>query len=138
MRGMLWSISDLHLSFARPKPMDIFGSRWKDHPERIAAAWRVRVRPDDVVLLAGDTSWAMKLQDALVDLEWLATLPGRKIISRGNHDYWWSSERTNRVRRALPPGIDILEASAIDIGAAVVCATRGWNAPENARLPGVG
>lgn len=130
MRGMLWSISDLHLSFARPKPMDIFGSRWKDHPERIAAAWRARVRPDDVVLLAGDTSWAMKLQDALVDLEWLAALPGRKIISRGNHDYWWSSERTNRVRRALPPGIDILEASAIDIGAAVVCATRGWNAPE--------
>lgn len=130
MRGMLWSISDLHLSFARPKPMDIFGSRWKDHPERIAAAWRARVKPDDVVLLAGDTSWAMKLQDALVDLEWIAALPGRKIISRGNHDYWWSSERTNRVRRSLPPGIDILEASAIDVGEAVVCATRGWNAPE--------
>jgi predicted phosphohydrolase len=89
-----------------------------------------RVKPDDVVLLAGDTSWAMKLQDALVDLQWIAALPGRKIISRGNHDYWWSSERTNRVRRLLPPGIDILEASAIDIGEAVVCATRGWNTPE--------
>ncbi len=130
MRAMLWTISDLHLSFARPKPMDIFGNRWKNHAERIAAAWRARVGADDTVLLAGDTSWALKLQEALVDLEWIDALPGRKIISRGNHDYWWSSERTNRVRRSLPPGISILEGDALYAGEAVICATRGWNTPE--------
>ena len=127
MRSMVWSISDLHLSFARPKPMDIFGSRWKDHPERIAAAWRARVKPDDVVLLAGDTSWAMKLQDALVDLQWIAALPGRKIISRGNHDYWWSSERTNRC------GVHSRRASIFSKRARLTSAKR-WCAPHAAGI----
>ncbi|HMP42742.1 MAG TPA: metallophosphoesterase, partial [Roseiflexaceae bacterium] len=79
---MIWTISDLHLSHARPKPMDVFGNRWKNHPERIAAAWRSRVADDDTVLIAGDVSWAMKLNDALVDLQWIDALPGRKVISR--------------------------------------------------------
>lgn len=127
---MIWTISDLHLSFAKPKPMDIFGDRWRDHPQRIAAAWHHLVQPDDVVLVAGDISWALKLPDALQDLTWLAALPGRKVLSRGNHDYWWSSERTNRVRRSLPAGIDIIEGDAIDLGDVVVCGTRGWLSPE--------
>lgn len=110
--------------------MDVFGNRWKNHPERIAAAWRSRVADDDTVLIAGDVSWAMKLNDALVDLQWIDALPGRKVISRGNHDYWWSSDRTRRVRRSLPPSIAIVEAEALDIGSAVVCGTRGWTAPE--------
>src|SRR5690349_4597357 len=86
--AMLWTISDLHLSSARPKPMDIFGDRWRNHPQRIAAAWRERVRDDDVVLIAGDISWAMKLDEAMPDLEWIAALPGSKVMIRGNHDYW--------------------------------------------------
>jgi hypothetical protein len=130
---MIWAISDLHLSTVHAKPMDIFGSKWKDHPQRIAAAWRARVRPDDVVLLAGDISWALKLNDALVDLQWIADLPGRKVLSRGNHDYWWSSDRTRRVRRSLLPSLAIVEGDALDVGEAVVCGIRGWTTPE---MPG--
>lgn len=125
---MIWTISDLHLSHAKPKPMDIFGPHWKDHPERIAAAWRARVRDDDWVLIAGDVSWAMKLPDALVDLRWIDALPGRKVIIRGNHDYW-CDRRVSPLRRHMPPGITLLGADAVDIGEAVVCGTRGWVAP---------
>jgi predicted phosphohydrolase len=109
--------------------MDIFGDRWKDHPRRIAAAWRERVGHDDVVLIAGDISWAMKLDEALPDLEWIAELPGHKIMIRGNHDYW-CPRSVGPVRRRLPPGMAILSADATDAGAAVVCGTRGWIAPE--------
>jgi predicted phosphohydrolase len=129
---MLWTISDLHLSFAQPKPMDIFGDRWKNHPQRIAAAWHERVGGDDSVLIAGDISWAMKLDDALPDLEWIAALPGRKIMIRGNHDYW-CPRGVGPVRRRLPPGMEILSADAVDAGDAVVCGTRGWVTPE---MPG--
>lgn len=108
--------------------MDIFGDRWKNHPERIAAAWRARVRDDDVVLVAGDISWAMKLDDALVDLRWIDALPGRKILSKGNHDYWW--ERAGPLRPRLPPSISVVEADAIDLGDVIVCGTRGWQTPE--------
>lgn len=108
--------------------MDIFGDRWKDHPQRIAAAWRDRVRDDDVVLIAGDISWALKLPEALPDLEWIAALPGHKVLSRGNHDYWWES--TGRVRRVLPPSMSITQGDALDLGEAVVCGTRGWITPE--------
>jgi predicted phosphohydrolase len=125
---MLWTISDLHLSFAHPKPMDIFGTRWKDHAQRIASAWRERVRADDHVLIAGDISWAMKLDQAMPDLEWIAALPGHKVIIRGNHDYWWES--TGRVRRRLPPSIAAIQGDALALGGVVVCGTRGWITPE--------
>lgn len=108
--------------------MDIFGDRWKHHPQRIAAAWRERVAEGDTVLIAGDISWALKLPEALPDLAWIAELPGRKVISRGNHDYWWES--TGRVRRQLPPSLAAVQGDALDLGAAVVCGTRGWVTPE--------
>ena len=108
--------------------MDIFGERWRDHPRRIAAAWRERVSDDDVVLVAGDISWALKLAEAQPDLAWIAELPGRKVLSRGNHDYWWES--SGRVRRVLPPSIAIVQGDAIDLGAVIVCGTRGWVTPE--------
>lgn len=127
--AMIWTISDLHLSHAQPKPMDIFGPHWRDHPARIAAAWRARVAPDDWVLVAGDISWAMKLQDALEDLRWLDALPGRKVIIRGNHDYW-CTRRIGPLRPHMPPSITLLGADACDIGEAVVCGTRGWITPE--------
>ncbi|MFO7167018.1 MAG: metallophosphoesterase [Chloroflexota bacterium] len=124
---MLWTISDLHLSSVQPKPMDIFGSRWRNHPERIAAAWRERVGPEDVVLVAGDISWAMRLEQALPDLLWLDALPGRKVLCKGNHDYWW--DRAGPLRPRLPPSIAVVEADAHDAGEAVICGTRGWVAP---------
>lgn len=126
---MIWTISDLHLSAAHPKPMDIFGSHWKNHAERIAAAWQARVAPQDWVLLAGDISWAMKLPDALLDLRWIDALPGRKVLIRGNHDYW-CPRSVGSVRRNLPPSLTLLSADAVDIGTAIVCGTRGWLTPE--------
>lgn len=130
--AMIWTISDLHLSHVQPKPMDIFGSQWKDHPARIAANWRARVAPDDHVLVAGDISWAMKLADALADLRWLDALPGHKVLIRGNHDYW-CPRRVNSVRAHLPSSLTLIGADACDLGAAVVCGTRGWISPE---MPG--
>jgi len=129
---MLWTISDLHLSSVHPKPMDIFGDRWKNHPQRIAVAWRERVHDDDTVLIAGDISWAMKIEDAIPDLEWIAALPGRKVLIRGNHDYW-CPRSVGPVRRRLPRGMTILSADATDTGDAVICGTRGWITPE---MPG--
>ncbi len=126
---MIWTISDLHLSAAHPKPMDIFGSHWKDHAQRIAAAWRARISPDDWVLIAGDISWALKLPDAMLDLQWVDALPGRKVLIRGNHDYW-CPRSVGAVRRHLPPSLTLLGADAVDIGEAVVCGTRGWSTPE--------
>ncbi|MFR9142051.1 MAG: metallophosphoesterase [Phascolarctobacterium faecium] len=88
----IYAIGDLHLSGKPPsKPMEIFGEHWADHAAKVAANWHQLIRSDDTVIICGDTSWAMDLQDALTDLNWIAALPGRKIILRGNHDYWWSS-----------------------------------------------
>ena len=97
----VWAISDLHLP-AHQKPMDVFGPHWQNHFERIREDWLERVSGEDVVLLPGDLSWAMHLEEALEDLSRIGALPGRKILLRGNHDYWWSS--IGRVRRALPEG----------------------------------
>lgn len=125
----IWAIADLHLSSAAPKPMDIFGARWRDHPNKVAAAWRERVADDDVVLLAGDTSWALKLPEALVDLQWIAELPGHKVLTKGNHDYWWDTARKRRGE--LPPSLSLVEADAIVCGDWVLCGTRGWVTPNH-------
>jgi len=125
---MIWTISDLHLSFANPKPMDIFGNRWRNHPERIATAWKNLIAPDDIVLIAGDISWAMQIKEALVDLHWIDHLPGRKYCIKGNHDYWW--DRVSPIRAFIPPSITLIESNAFDLGDVVVCGTRGWSAPD--------
>ncbi len=108
--------------------MDIFGERWRNHAQRIAVAWRERVKQDDVVLVAGDISWAMKVPDALRDLAWIDELPGRKLLSKGNHDYWW--ERSGPLRPLMPPSITLIESNAVDVGEAVICGTRGWITPD--------
>ena len=88
----LFALADPHLGQAVNKPMDVFGPRWERHAERLAEYWTETVGPDDCVLLPGDISWAMRLEDALPDLRFLAELPGsRKILLKGNHDYWWTS-----------------------------------------------
>ena len=82
----IYALSDTHLSFAQPKPMDMFGPGWEGHWEKISAFWRERVSREDAVLIAGDISWAMSLQDALADLRAIGELPGKKVLIRGNHD----------------------------------------------------
>lgn len=124
----IFAISDLHLSINNPKPMDVFGERWEGYVEKIFDDWKQKVADDDVVLLAGDFSWAMKLQDALADFDLLKSLPGKKVIIKGNHDYWWPS--ISVLRQALPENIFALQNDAIKFGDVIVCGTRGWTVPE--------
>ncbi|MBN1434370.1 metallophosphoesterase [Candidatus Fermentibacterales bacterium] len=124
---MIWSISDLHLSFASDKPMDIFGPHWVNHHSKIEDNWRSLVAPTDTILVPGDISWAMKLEQAAEDLQWLASLPGTKLILKGNHDYWWDS--IGRVRDALPDSVLALQNDAVATEEAIVAGSRGWLLP---------
>jgi len=123
----IFAIADLHLPGGDIKPMDIFGAHWADHFERISQDWRSRVRDDDIVLLPGDISWAMSLPDAIPDLKAIGELPGKKVLLRGNHDYWWSS--ISRVRDALPENMYAVQNDCVCIDDTVICGTRGWNLP---------
>ncbi|MCS7078469.1 MAG: metallophosphoesterase [Chloracidobacterium sp.] len=123
----VFALGDPHLSFARPKPMHIFGEHWRDHAAKIEQAWARIGTPDDVLILAGDLSWAMRLEDARPDLDWIARLPGRKLIIRGNHDFWWQS--LAKVRAAADASITPLQASCVIIGRIAFVGTRGWQCP---------
>lgn len=122
----IYAISDLHLSLHGHKPMDIFGEIWRDHPTKIAENWDAMVAPEDTVLIAGDHSWAIRLEDAAIDLEWIANRPGMKIMVRGNHDYWWQREATNRIQKELPESINLLHGRGIVVEGVGIAGTRGW------------
>lgn len=124
----IFAISDLHLSFGTNKPMDIFGGNWENYLQKIVDDWNLRVCDDDVVLIAGDISWAMKLDDTKQDFSFLASLKGNKVIIRGNHDYWWNS--ISAVRSVLPPKTFAIQNDAIKFGDYIICGTRGWTVPE--------
>lgn len=124
----VFAIADLHLAYTTPKPMTVFGPQWAGHPQAIFAAWEAQVGPDDLVLLPGDLSWAMRLEDALQDLSIVAAMPGQKVLLRGNHDYWWPT--ISRLRAALPAGMYAIQNDALRFGDVVVCGTRGWITPE--------
>lgn len=124
----IYAIGDLHLSFANPKPMDIFGDNWTDHPEKIRRAWLESITEDDLVLIPGDISWAMNLEEARPDLDYIAELPGKKVMIRGNHDYWWST--VSKVRKALDPSISVLQNDSLKVtDDLVIAAARGWDSP---------
>ena len=122
----IYAISDLHLSYSSPKPMDIFGDAWKDHDRRIADNWDAIVSPEDTVLIAGDHSWALKFEEARPDIEYIAARPGHKIMIRGNHDYWWRREATTRMQRLVPEGITLLQGKAVVLDGIGITGTRGW------------
>ncbi len=128
----LFALADPHLSFNSAgeeyKPMGIFGDSWLNHGEKIRANWLDVVQDDDVVLLPGDISWAMTLEEVQPDLNFLAKLPGRKIISKGNHDLWWDS--LSKVKKILPEGFAIIQNNSFVFGNVAVCGTRGWQCPE--------
>ena len=123
----IYAISDLHLAFDVDKPMDRFGSQWENHPQKIAQRWRATVREDDTVLVCGDTSWAMRLPEAARDLDYVHQLPGRKILLRGNHDYWWSS--LSQVKGALPESMTPLQNNSLRVETTQVAGSRGWLLP---------
>lgn len=122
----LYTISDLHLGFNVEKPMDIFGVKWKDHCDKIKENWLSKIKEEDMVLIAGDISWSLKETDSKYDLDWINELPGKKIISKGNHDYWWGSiSKLNKMyedTKFLQNNFYVYEDYAI-------CGTRGWICP---------
>ena len=113
--------------------MDVFGEHWKNHFERIQADWRDRVKDSDLVLLPGDLSWAMHLEEAMEDLNSIGALPGTKLLLRGNHDYWWSS--IGRVRRELPEGTYALQNDSLLIDGRLYAGSRGWMIPGDDAEP---
>lgn len=123
----IFSISDLHLSGKVDKPMDIFGSHWDGHWNNIKSNWKNKVGDSDIVLIAGDISWAMSLDDAVYDLQEIAGMPGIKILLKGNHDYWWNS--ITKVRGALQDNMYAIQNDSVKIGRYVIAGSRGWVCP---------
>lgn len=120
----IYAIADLHLGFSTGKWMDRFGDHWRGHHEKIAASWRERIRDEDLVLLPGDFSWAMKPAEVAIEFEWLAELPGRKVLTKGNHDYWWPKSQA-RLERMLPDGVFAIKKRAVVIDDVPIIGVRG-------------
>jgi len=124
----IFAISDLHLSFEVDKPMDIFGQSWTDHPRRIRECWCDLVTDDDVILIPGDISWAMRMEEAGKDFAFVDELPGTKVIIKGNHDYWWAS--LSKVKKFVPKSIIPLQNTAISFGSTGIAGSRLWIDPD--------
>lgn len=124
----IYAIGDLHLSTKVNKPMDKFGSNWEDHFEKIQKDWTNKVNKDDLVLIAGDISWAMNLDDAIFDLEKINALPGKKVLIKGNHDYWWASiKKLNN----LFEDMFFIQNNYFKYKEYAICGSRGWVCPNN-------
>lgn len=125
---MLYTIADTHLSFTTEKPMDIFGHRWENHAEKLKENWLKKIKPEDTVVIPGDISWGIDLEEAKEDLLFLDSLPGRKLIGKGNHDYFWGTvnKMTAFIDHAGITTISFLYNNAYLIDNKIVCGTRGW------------
>lgn len=123
----LFVIADIHLSLGTDKPMDVFHG-WEDYVGRLEEHWRATVHAEDTVVIAGDVSWAMKLEDTLADFSFLHSLPGTKLLMKGNHDYWWATR--NKMDAFLAEhglfSLKILHNCAYQVGNRALCGTRGW------------
>ena len=125
----IFAISDPHLSLSTPdKNMQDFGDTWKDYQEKIKNNWEKNITDNDLVLIPGDISWAIKFKDALIDLEWIHDLPGKKVIIRGNHDYWWPS--ATKLKEALPPSISFIQNNSLNFGEISIAGSRLWDSTE--------
>ena len=123
----IYAISDLHISTNTNKPMDVFGGNWVNYLDKIFADWNEKVSDDDIVLIGGDISWAMDIDDAKKDLELLSNLKGKKVLVKGNHDYWWSG--ITKVRDILPEGFFALQNDCIKFDNVIICGSRCWSVP---------
>jgi hypothetical protein len=128
----IWAISDLHLSHASDKPMDVFGSHWIGHHHRMAESWDRLVDADDLVLVPGDNSWALKLDEAAQDLQWIHERPGTKMLLKGNHDYWWTG--IGKVRAAMPSTLQGLQNDTLVWKNYRIAGARLWNQPGHKRF----
>ena len=128
----IYAISDLHLSFGENKPMDIFGENWKDHVTKIKEDWQKRIKEEDTVLMPGDFSWAMYLENTIDDFKFLNDLPGKKILLKGNHDYWWTTVKKMKSFLGVNnyKNIDFLYNNSYLCENKIVTGTRGWSDQE--------
>lgn len=126
----IFAISDLHLSFGNNKPMDIFGDNWVEHTNKIKEDWLKKIKKNDIVLLPGDFSWAMHLRDTVQDFSFLNELPGRKLLLKGNHDYWWTTLSSMRdfLKKNNFDSIDFIYNNSYLFEDFIICGTRGWSA----------
>ncbi len=124
----LYVIGDLHLSLSAEKPMDVFGSRWTGYVEKLREGWCSRVKDEDTVILAGDISWGMTPEEAKADFDFIESLPGQKIILKGNHDYWWQtlSKLTKFVEENGYQTIRFLHNNSYEVENFIICGSRGW------------
>lgn len=135
----LFALGDLHLSLGEDKPMDVFAG-WNDYVQRLEQNWRCLVTDEDTVVIAGDISWAMKLEETLTDFRFVDRLPGKKLFLKGNHDYWWSTKRKmdTFLQENSLNSIQILFNNAYRVGDYTVCGTRGWflenDTPEDIKV----
>jgi len=127
----VYAISDLHLALSINKPMDIFGKRWSNYMEKLKSAWEATVSEDDYVVVPGDISWATYLEQALKDFKFIEALPGIKIISKGNHDYWWTtlSKLELFLGKNCFSSIKFMHNNSFELGRMRLCGTRGWKCP---------
>lgn len=125
----IFVIGDLHLSFNNPKPMDIFGDNWSGHEEKIRSNWIENVSEDDLVILPGDFSWETYLEDTKLDFDYLNNLPGKKLLLKGNHDYWWTTVTSMRafLKENNYTNIDFLYNNSYEFEDKIICGTRGWS-----------
>lgn len=124
----IYVIADLHLSFNDNKPMDIFGDNWKNHYEKIKNNWIKKVNENDIVVLPGDFSWAMNIKDTYKDFEFLNDLPGKKILLKGNHDYWWTTlKKMNEfIEENEFSNIEFIYNNSVLYENTIITGTRGW------------
>lgn len=124
----IYIIGDLHLSFSQDKPMSIFGQNWEGHVEKIREDWLKKVKPEDTVILAGDFSWATYLEETYADFCYLNELPGKKILLKGNHDYWWTTVTSMKryLQEKKIENVDFLFNNSFEIENKVLIGTRGW------------
>ena len=129
----IYVIGDLHLSFSQNKPMDIFGKNWEKHDKKIKNDWLSKVKQEDCVVLPGDFSWATYIEDAYLDFKYLNELPGKKILLKGNHDYWWTT--VTSMKKFLEDNkfynIDFLYNNSLEYEDKVFVGTRGWSFQES-------
>lgn len=127
----LFAISDLHLALSVDKPMEVFGPRWTDYMERLKMNWENTVSEEDYVIVPGDVSWATYINQAHEDFMFINLLPGKKIILKGNHDYWWTTQ--NKMKNFLTKNdfntIQFLQNNSVKLGDIHICGTRGWICP---------
>ena len=129
----IYAISDLHLSFGDNKPMDIFGETWENHAKKIKENWIKKIKDDDLVLLPGDFSWAMYLEDTYKDFKYLNELPGKKLLLKGNHDYWWTTLKKMRTYLSENnfKNIDFIYNNSYLYDNKIIVGTRGWQDDNN-------